>query len=159
MKKTKRKFWLYFFGIIVVLFVVIQFIPITMPKAEKENPNDLLANVKMPEHVASMFRESCYDCHSNETKFPWYAHIAPSSWLLSRDIREARQRVNFSNWEKLSKIQQIAMLSNVAIEVKNGDMPFWAYPIMHPKARMSKVDRKEMIDWVRKYQDDIFYSH
>ncbi|MBN2638963.1 MAG: heme-binding domain-containing protein [Bacteroidales bacterium] len=159
MKKVSRKFWKYFFGGLIVLFVGIQFIPIKMPVTSENNPDDFLMNVKMPEHVASMFRESCYDCHSNETKYPWYSRIAPSSWLLASDVIGGRNHVNFSNWNKLSKAQQIAVLSDVASEVKSGDMPFWAYPIMHPKARLSAADRKELVDWAQNYQNQIFYSH
>ncbi|MBN2616306.1 MAG: heme-binding domain-containing protein [Bacteroidales bacterium] len=158
MKKRNRKLWRYLFGTLIVLFVVIQFIPVHKPKVIKDNPNDFLLNTKMPAHVASMFQESCYDCHSNQTKYPWYARIAPSSWLLASDVTEGRAHVNFSNWTKMSKAQQIAALSDIASEVKSGDMPFWAYPIMHPKARMSKADRKELVDWAQKYQNEIFYS-
>lgn len=158
MKTKKHKFWRYFFWSIVVIFIAIQFIPVKMPKATQNNPDDFLANVEMPASVATMFKTSCYDCHSNETKYPWYAHIAPSSWLLSSDIREGRYNLNFSNWKSLDKAQQIALLSNIRWAVTSGDMPFWAYPIMHPKAKMTKADRKEMADWTRQYENKIFYS-
>lgn len=158
MKKIKPKFWRYLFGTLIVLFVVAQFIPVHKPKVIQDNPNDFLLNTKMPGHLASMFQESCYDCHSNQTKYPWYAHIAPTSWLLARDVTHGRRHLNFSNWNQMSKADKISALNDIVTEVKDGDMPFFAYPIMHPKARMSKADRKEMVDWAKNYQNEIFYS-
>ena len=159
MKKNKNKKWIYWLGILVILFVAIQLYPVKKPRVIKKNPNDFLANTKMPAHVASMFEHSCYACHSNETKYPWYAHVAPASWLLSRDVKEGREHLNFSNWTQMNKLQQVAALSDIANEVASGDMPFFLYPIMHKDARMTQADRKEMVNWVKKYQNELFNSN
>jgi hypothetical protein len=158
MKNNKSKKWIYWLGVLVVLFVAIQLYPYPKPKVVKNNPNDFLMNTKMPKHVASMFEHSCYDCHSNQTKYPWYAHIAPSSWLLASDVKEGREHLNFSDWTKMNKLQQVAALSDIANEVASGDMPFFLYPIMHKDARMTEADRKEMVDWAKKYQNELFNS-
>lgn len=99
--KAKTLLW-----IIIIIFVVIQFIPSGRPEVVKDNPQDLLANNAVPEDVAGMLKTSCYDCHSNEPVYPWYAYVAPVSWLVSRDVREGKKELNFSEWEGLKKIDR-----------------------------------------------------
>ncbi len=82
---------------------------------------------------------SCFDCHSNETTWPWYANIAPSSWLVQYDVDEGRRHVNFSEWQRP---QQHA--KDAAEEVRTGEMPQWDYLLLHGNARLTDAQRDEL---------------
>jgi len=122
--------------------VVIQLVPFrhshTNPPVTKEpawNSPDTRALVQ----------RACFDCHSNQTTWPWYAHVAPVSWLLQRDVNEGRSHLNFTEWGKPQKHAK-----DVAAEVKQGDMPPWFYLPMHPLARLSDAEKQVLIDGAEK---------
>lgn len=146
-------------GILVVLFLVIQLFPGKRPVVTKDNPSDLIQNTKMPAPVAAMIRTSCYDCHSMETHYPWYDRMAPATWLVYRDVRAGRRHLNFSNWTKLSTAEKLKALNHIGEEVGSGDMPFLPYAIIHKKARLSKEQRKTIVDWTKQYSKDLFYAN
>lgn len=90
--------------------------------------------------TADLVHRACYDCHSNLTVWPWYAHIAPISWLLARDVNGGRQHLNFTEWNQPQKHAK-----DVAAQVKQGDMPPWFYLPMHPAARLSDAEKQALI--------------
>lgn len=95
--------------------------------------------------TAALVHRACYDCHSNQTVWPWYAHVAPMSWLLERDVNGGRSHLNFTEWDKPQRHAK-----DVADEVTKGDMPPWFYLPMHPAARLSAVDKQALIDGAAK---------
>ena len=142
--------------ILVLLFVVIQFIDAKRPDVVTENENDLIYNNQIPGPVADILRTSCYDCHSNETKYPWYSYVAPVSWLVAKDIREGREELNFSEWESLSKMDKAKHLDNIIDEVMDEEMPMSIYTIIHTNARLNGEERKMLTDWAENYADSLF---
>ena len=92
--------------ILAAILILIQFIPANLPDTSNNNPDDLLLSTKVPADVAKMLKASCYDCHSNETVYPWYSYVAPISFLVSRDTREGRKKLNLSDWKNLSKVKK-----------------------------------------------------
>lgn len=84
---------------------------------------------------------ACYDCHSNETVWPWYSNIAPLSWLVQRDVEEGRQYLNFSTWG--SGEQEVEEIAEV---VWNGEMPMPIYLITHPEARLTDAEKQTLLD-------------
>jgi len=153
--KINRKTILLGLGILVVLFLFMQWIPDKQPAVTMNNPADLIQNTKMPEEVAKMVRTSCYDCHSNETFYPWYDRMAPARWLVYRDVRVGRSKLNFSNWAKLSKSEKLKILKHIGKAVSSGDMPFLPYVILHKKARLNKAQRKIIVDWTKQYSKNL----
>jgi hypothetical protein len=103
-----------------------------------------------PPEVIRTLHHACYDCHSNQTRWPWYSAIAPVSWLVDRDVSEARRRLNFSYWAdyaydpgtRVSKLGEIAKL------VASGKMPPWYYRMMHREARLTRSQRETILRWV-----------
>lgn len=93
-----------------------------------------------------LFNRACADCHSNETKYPWYSNIAPISWLIAHDIDEGREKMNVS----MIGIQKKNKLKDAADEVKEGEMPIPPYLIAHPEARLSDAEKKELADGLKK---------
>jgi mono/diheme cytochrome c family protein len=93
-----------------------------------------------------LFNRACADCHSNETKYPWYSNIAPISWLIAHDIDEGREKMNVS----MIGIQKKNKLKDAADEVKEGEMPIPPYLIAHPEARLSDAEKKELASGLEK---------
>ena len=105
-----------------------------------------------PANVGKIIRGACYDCHSNETRWPWYSQIAPASWLAYRHVNEARARLNFSAWTDYTfdpgteahKLEEIERL------ITNGAMPPWYYRMMHPQARLTAAQRAIVLNWIER---------
>lgn len=142
--------------IVLAIVIIIQFIPADLPVVILNNPNDLIANNDIPENIEAILRTSCYDCHSNETVYPWYSYVSPVSLLVSRDTRIGRDELNFSEWEKLDKIEKAEMLDEIAEEIEEGEMPMKIYPITHPDAKLSDSDREEMVLWAEIMAEALF---
>lgn len=89
---------------------------------------------------------ACFDCHSNLTRWPWYSNIAPNSWLIQRDVDEGRSTLDFSRWDR----SQDASIGDVVEAVDGGGMPPWYYRLLHPKSRLSKAEKAELVAGLRK---------
>ncbi len=137
--------------ILVVAFIALQFFPNKMPENAEAGKDDLITSGVLPEDISSILRTSCYDCHSNQTSFPWYSKVAPASWLLAKDIRKGREELNFSDWGSYSKRDKIKNLSNIKEEVSSGEMPLKVYLTIHRKARLSP----EQVSALNKWTDDL----
>lgn len=141
---------------IVAIIIIMQLIPSGRPDTIKENKNDLLANNPVSDSVSQLFRNACYDCHSNETKYPWYSYVAPVSWLVSRDVKQGRKHLNFSEWETYNKLDKAKHLDDISDEVKSKDMPLSIYLIMHPKAKLTDKERERIVNWTDDFGDSLF---
>lgn len=85
-------------------------------------------------------KRACFNCHSNETAWPWYSSVAPVSWLTQRDVNEGRGHLNFSEWN-----DPLSQADDVVAEVQAGNMPPWFYLPMHPEARLTQEERAELV--------------
>jgi len=132
---------------LLVVLVLIQFYPVDTPLTNFDNPNDLLQNNQVPKNVSSLLKSACYDCHSNETKFPWYASIAPSKWLVYSDINKGREELNFSEWNTINKEDKADLLDDLSTLVLEKDMPLKKYILLHSEAKLSLEDREEISNW------------
>jgi len=142
--------------VLLAIFAVLQFIPSNRPDTIANNPADLIANNDIPLEMATMLKNACYDCHSNESKYPWYAYVSPVSYLINRDIREGRENLNFSNWENLEKTKKLKYLGEISEEVLDGEMPMKIYPPLHPEARLTDENRKALADWADGFAEQVF---
>jgi mono/diheme cytochrome c family protein len=125
----------------VALVALAQLVPVprTNPPVEVE--------VEAPPEAAAVLERSCYDCHSNRTRWPWYAWVAPASWLVARDVTQAREHMNFSTWNRYDAKQRADHLEAIAEMVEEGEMPPWFYLPLHPDARLSDADRAGIFAW------------
>jgi hypothetical protein len=124
-----------------VVVVAIQFLPV-----ERTNP-PVVGDLQASPEVKAVIRRACYDCHSNETVWPWYSHLAPVSWLVSDDVIEGRERLNFSEWSTWTPARQASTQREAADEVKAHKMPLWFYTPLHPDAVLTDADRALIVAW------------
>ena len=129
------------------LFVVIQFIPSEIPPVQMDNPNDIIKNGAVDAQIGDILKSSCYDCHSNETHYPWYSYVAPVSWLVIHDVEEGRDELNFSEWASFTKKRQSKKSNEIGEEVEEGNMPMPIYTLTHPGAKLSSENKQILINW------------
>jgi hypothetical protein len=127
-----------------------------MPGNETTSGEGLFEVSSVPAETESLLRAACFDCHSQEARFPWYSHVAPVSWLVARDINIGRENLDFSYWGNLSKRERLAALGEISEEVENGNMPMPIYVTMHPEADLSKEQREAIIQWAENAAEELF---
>ncbi|WP_373521271.1 heme-binding domain-containing protein [Aquiflexum sp.] len=147
------KWGLYLLGGLTVILIGIQFVPNELPTVETTNPEDILSSGIVSEDIAALLKNSCYSCHSNETVYPWYSYVAPSSWLVAKDVREAREELNFSNWQDYDTMDKLEKLDDIAIEVGEETMPMGIYTLMHPAASLDDFQRQNIVEWAEDAMD------
>ena len=125
------------------VIVLIQFVPVgrTNPPVESDFDG--------PSEVAAVLKTSCYDCHSNETRWPWYSRVAPASWLVAHDVEEARDRMNFSLWGTYDPRRQEKLAEDIWEAVEEGEMPLRVYLLGHPEARLDAGSKGLIQAWAR----------
>ena len=132
-------------------FLVIQFFP---GPAKSNPPTDssraFAAVMKPPQPVNDIINRACLDCHSNETKWPWYADVAPVSWPIRYHVIEGRKHLNFSEWLKPGETSFTSWsdLEDICKSVREKTMPLPYYDWMHPEAKLSAADREAVCTWV-----------
>ena len=124
----------------VIILAVIQVFP-----AERTNPSTdpvrtLHAQVPASTAASAVIDRSCRDCHSHQTTWPWYSRVAPVSWMVAHDVTEGRRAVNFSDWASYSVDRQRKLLREACEAVSEGEMPMWAYTLIHRDARLEAQD-------------------
>ena len=123
------------------LLVAIQLVPV-----RRDNPS-VTADLNAPEAVKSIITASCYDCHSNQTRWPFYSYVAPVSWLIASDVHGARKLMNLSQWGEYPESAQEFLKTQVYKQVSAGEMPPWDYLLLHPKARVSPSALSILKQW------------
>jgi hypothetical protein len=140
--------------VLAVLFIGIQFVPVERTNPPIDPSMTFQAKVRVPPHIDTIIRRSCYDCHSHETKWPWYAYVAPASWLVTSDVKEGRSLLNFSNWN-YNMFRSVGRLDQIAQEVNDGKMPLPPYLLLHPSAKLSEAEKDSLINWVEVVREEI----
>ena len=128
-------------GALVALLLLIQLIPVA-----RTNP-PVTADMPASPELHAVLKQSCYDCHSNETEWPWFTTIAPMSWLAVRDTNEGRRRLNFSQWDQVSAEQQARVARESWGQVAEGEMPPFIYVLPHPNARLTDAGKAILQQW------------
>ena len=136
----------------IVLVFVIVVAGIQFVRPDRTNPpvdpaRSLSATATVPAEVASVLRRSCYDCHSSETRWPWYSATVPMGWSVADHVTEGRSHVNFSEWGAYPPKKRVGILEKMCDEVREGGMPLKQYLWLHRDARLSEADWKSVCDW------------
>jgi hypothetical protein len=109
----------------------------------------LLRDAQIDGETLALVQRSCQNCHSQLTKWPWYSRVAPISWLVARDVQQARAHMNLSRWQEYSPDERIRLLSEIGSAVRNREMPVQRYLLLHPEARLTDAERQQIYRWTR----------
>ena len=142
MKKNGRKIIL----ISVVLLVVLQFVKSERVHRPVNPQTDFLSVLKAPKEVARIVKANCYDCHSRQVEYPWYASVAPISFLIEHHVEEGIEHLNFSDWTKYTSKKAAHKLEEILEEVDEDKMPLKPYALLH--GNLSDIDKKTFLDWI-----------
>jgi hypothetical protein len=107
----------------------------------------LAARAPVPPPVLSVLRRACFDCHSNETHWPWYAFVPPASWLVAHDVKEGRAQLNFSRWGEYHPLDRADMLDEMCDLASTKQMPLWQYRLLHDEARLTDAEQTALCAW------------
>lgn len=133
-------------GVLVVL-VVMQFIRPEKNESDVPSANDIRVHHAVPDNVLSILKRACYDCHSNNTNYPWYANIQPIGWWLANHIEEGKEELNFSEFAAYSAKKADHKLEELAEMVEDREMPLESYTLIHKEAVLSSEEAETLINW------------
>ncbi len=133
------------FYITLGIFIVIQFIRLDKNEGGYESLLTFERETNTPENVKEILKTHCYDCHSNQTVYPWYAEIAPLSFWMADHVNEGKEELNFSEWQHFSTKRKDHKLEELVEEVEEGEMPLDSYTWIH--GSLSKKDQEILIQW------------
>ena len=139
---------------IVALIVVVAFIAIQFFQPEKNNGKITATHIfnteNIPENIKILLRNSCLDCHSDQTNYLWYHNIAPVSWMVNKHIVAGKKELNLSDWGKLETIDKISALGDIYDETERKKMPLKKYTFIHKDAKLSDEQIKTLCNWAEK---------
>ena len=140
---------------ILIVFVLIQFIRPKKNLSGQTSSNDITLVHPVPGEVKTILAKACYDCHSNNTRYPWYAEIQPVAWWLNDHIEEGKHELNYSEFASYSLRKQYRRLEQTADLVKEGEMPLESYTLIHADAKLSENEKQALYAWVSTAMDSM----
>jgi len=129
----------------VATLLLLQFIKIDVPPPPKATPQD---EIKAPKEIMNLLKNSCYDCHSNHTKWPWYSNIVPISWQVASNVKNGREWLNFSIWSKYDEKKKQKIYKGI-VDALKFKMPPAEYLLIHKNARLTPQERKILENWAQ----------
>lgn len=143
------------FGWAVLLFALIQLIPIDRSNPPLEGKHNFVEVMNTPIEIRQLLKTSCYDCHSNETVYPSYAYVAPISWSVKHHINKGRRHLNFSEWGTYNREMKEGMLKNAIGDLEENRMPLAGYVAQHPEAKLTPDQKQRLTDYFQKVLDSL----
>lgn len=141
--------------VLLVAFVGIQFIPTTRNQSDSVPSTDFMLVNNVPENIQKKLQVSCYDCHSNNTQYPWYNQVQPVAWFLEDHIKEGKAELNFNEWDSLSNRRKKSKLRSIIKQIESDEMPLYSYTLIHKDASFSEAEKQELIRWIEQLKDSI----
>jgi flavodoxin len=141
--------------VLLVAFVGIQFIPTTRNQSDSVPSTDFMLVNNVPKNIQNKLQVSCYDCHSNNTQYPWYNKVQPVAWFLEDHIKEGKAELNFNEWDSLSTRRKTSKLRSIIKQIENGEMPLDSYTFIHRDAKFSEAEAEEIINWVTQLKNSL----
>ena len=138
--------------IILIIFIAF-FLLIQLFKGERTNP-PITGEIQAPPEIHKILQKSCFDCHSHQTRWPWYSRVAPSSWLVIHDVDEGREHLNFSTWNSYTSREKIKMLEEIREVLEEEEMPLKPYLWMHRDAHLSELQIQKIFQWLNESNTD-----
>ena len=140
---------------LLVLFVAAQFIRPEKNLAAVESPTDIETKHPVPAEVKALMKRACYDCHSNNTNYPWYTEIQPVGWWLASHVNDGKKHLNFSEFATYSVKRTVSKLEQISETVSQQAMPLPSYTWGHPEARLTPAEITLLTDWAETLRDEV----
>ena len=154
MKYLPKSKWKKAGFILLLIFVLIQFYPRPGKNISSvQSSNSIEQLYPIQDSILQVLKAACYDCHSNNTNYPWYSNIQPIAWFLNRHIVEGKAELNFDEFGSYSKRRQQSKLKAIVNQVKDGEMPLTSYKLLHKKASLSGKERNMITKWFMEKYD------
>ncbi|MFM2326138.1 MAG: hypothetical protein RIR31_340 [Bacteroidota bacterium] len=150
-----KRFFKRFLLLLLLVFIIIQFFRPAKNTSEGISANDITTKYIVPQDVQAILKTSCYDCHSNNTYYPWYNNIQPVAWWLKNHIDEGKRELDFSEFAAYRIGRQYKKLEEINKEVKEGEMPLESYTLIHGDAKLSQEQKLSLANWVTSLRDSI----
>jgi len=141
--------------LLLIAVVGIQFLPTTRNQNNEVLETDFLKTFTAPNNVRNLLKNTCYDCHSNNTNYPWYSKIQPVGWYLAKHIARARDDLNFSEFGGYSPRVQLSKLDEITNAIRDNIMPLPSYKMMHKNAKLSTNEKTLLINWTLQSIDSL----
>lgn len=141
--KWKKAGWL-----LLLTFGLIQFIPKPERNISTAIANNSIEKIyPIPDTALTILKAACYDCHSNNTHYPWYSNIQPVAWFLNKHIIEGKAELNFDEFGSYSRRRQSSKFKSIADQIKADKMPLTSYSLLHKDARLSRREKERIVNW------------
>lgn len=147
-----RKILLFLLAVLVVLQI---FRPKLDNHSQGPSANNINNFASVPSDVDQMLKTSCYDCHSNNTQYPWYASIQPVGWWLRDHINDGKKELNFDEFGSYALRRQYHKLEELGDEVEHEEMPLSSYTLIHTNAKLSAEQRRMLVNWSEQAMNDM----
>ncbi|ATP55601.1 cytochrome C [Pedobacter ginsengisoli] len=140
---------------LLVIFILIQFVQPARNKSRQVMPNDISKIVSVPSDVQGILKKACYDCHSNNTEYPWYVNMQPMHWFMNNHIQSGKAELNFSEFGSYTSRRQQSKLRSIENSLKDGSMPLNSYTLIHRNAILTKTEKLLLMNWVQNSKDSL----
>jgi Haem-binding domain len=140
---------------LLIIFIAIQFIRPAKNRSEGISANDISTKYPVPDSVQAILKVACYDCHSNNTRYPWYAEIQPVAWWLNNHIKDGKRGLNFSEFTSYRIKKQFHRLDDINKLVKKNEMPLSSYTLIHTDAKLTEGQKLAIAAWATSIRDSI----
>ena len=141
--------------ILLVGFVGIQFVPTDLNQSDTVPETDFLLVNNTQENISALLQESCYDCHSNNTRYPWYNKVQPVAWFLENHIKDGKEELNFNDWDTYSNRRKNSKLKSIISQIKDDEMPLASYTLIHKDANLSNSEKTLIIDYMKNLKEKL----
>jgi hypothetical protein len=131
------------------LMIAVQFYRPMQNRHPSAMPDHISKLVAVPDSVETILHKACYDCHSNNTMYPWYAHLQPINWLMNRHINNGKAELNFDNFKAYTPRRRINKLRSIENSVEDGTMPLASYTLIHKNAVLNQNEKQKIIAWTK----------
>lgn len=138
-----------------VILIGIQFFQPLRNQSDEVTASHIERVYNVPQNVKAILTQSCYDCHSNNTRYPWYSRIQPGAWYMARHIKKGKEELDFSTFGEYSARKQRNKFRAMAGQVKDGEMPLSSYTLIHRNAVLSQQDKQVLVNWFGTMEDSI----
>jgi DNA replicative helicase MCM subunit Mcm2 (Cdc46/Mcm family) len=139
--------------VLLVVLIIMQFFHPAQNVSAATSPNSISSVYSVPANVDTILKKACNDCHSNNTRYPWYNNIQPVAWWLNSHVHDGKRGLNFDEFKSYRISKQYHRMQDIIDEVKEGDMPLGSYTLIHTNAKLSEEEKAAIIKWAGEIRD------